>query len=81
MLQAVPLIKFLLSFLRNSYLYGVHTDAEFVEMYSGKNSNADLEYIAGKLRKRNSASNVIRLHFLGFVSVEAVHEHLVCCQS
>jgi len=50
-------------------------------MYSGKNSNVDVEYIAGKLRKRNSMSDVIRLHFLGFVAIEAVHEHLVCCQS
>ena len=40
-----------------------HTDVEFVEMYSGKNSNVDVEYIAGKLRKRNSMSDVIRLHF------------------
>jgi len=40
-----------------------HTDVEFVETYSGKNSNADVEYIAGKLMKRNSMSDVIRLHF------------------
>jgi hypothetical protein len=40
-----------------------HTDVEFVEMYSGKNSNVDVKYVTGKLRKRNSMSDVIRLHF------------------
>ena len=40
-----------------------HKDVEFVEMYSRKNSNVDVEYMPGKLRKRNSMSDVIHLHF------------------
>jgi hypothetical protein len=40
-----------------------HKDVEFVEMYSRKNSNVDVEYMSGKLRKRNRMSDVIRLHF------------------
>jgi len=36
-----------------------------------ENSNANMENIAGKLKKLNSMSNVIRLDFWDFVAVEA----------
>jgi hypothetical protein len=43
-----------------------------------ENSNANMENIAGKLKKLNSMSNVIRLDFWDFVAVEA---ESLCYQS